>query len=100
MKNTTVKINGQVVALEYDYHYNNIYCVDVYVNDSFEKQDIDKKTAKLILEWIDSEFNKAIKNNVVICLAIYNSDGYGAHRIKLFERMGFIQQGPLYYREA
>ena len=100
MKNTNTKINGHLISLEYDHHYDNLYCVDVYINGSFKKTgDIDKATAKLILEWISNQFNKAIKYGFNLCLAIYTSDGFGDHRKKMFERMGFVEKGPLFYKE-
>lgn len=99
MKNTNTKINGQVISLEYDHHYNNIYCVDIYVNGSFKRTgNIDKATSKLILAWIGQQFNEALVNGNCLCLAVYNGDGQGDHRIKMFERLGFTKQGPLYYK--
>lgn len=99
MKSISTKINGQNVSLEYELHYNNIYCVDVYVNGSFKRlENIDKATAKAILLWVREQFNKAVKEGFVLCLAIYNADGFGEHRINMFSRMGFVKQGPLYYK--
>lgn len=98
MKNTKTTINGNVISLEYDHHYSNIYCVDIYVNGSFKKTNIDKATAKSILVWIDEQFNKAVSSGYCLCLAPYNGDGYGEHRIKMFTRLGFTLQGDLYYK--
>jgi hypothetical protein len=101
MNNTTTTIQGNTVSIEYDHHYNNIYCVDIYVNSSFKRQDnISSEVKKAILIWIDSQFKLAISQGNVLCLSVYTADGHGTHRTAMFERLGFSYgtSGPLMYQ--
>jgi hypothetical protein len=102
MNNITTTIQGNTVSIEYDHHYNNVYCVDIYINGSFKRQNnISKEVKVAILLWIEYQLNLATSKGNILCLSVYTADGYGEHRTTMFKKLGFSYgtSGPLMYKE-
>lgn len=94
MKNITTKINGNTVSIEFDHHYNNVYCVDVYVNGSYKRnENLDVKTKLAITKWILINIRATVSQGYVLCTAGYGGDGHREYRLKLFTKLGFKAQG-------
>lgn len=98
MKNITNKIHGQNVSIEFDHHYNNIYCVDVYINGTFKVNvNLDKRTKLAITKWVLLQIKEVVKQGNCLCASAHDSDGMGQARTKMFIKAGFVKQGPLMY---
>lgn len=99
MKGITTTINGQSVSINYDHHYSNIYCVDVYINDSYKvDESLDKKTRLAITKWVLLQIKEAVKQGNCLCACPHDSDNKGDARTKMFIKAGFKQAAnSLYY---
>lgn len=98
MKNITTKINGQTVSIEFDHHYSNIYCVDIYINGTFQvNNNLDKKTKLAITKWCLLQIREVVAQGNCLCASAHNSDGQGEARTKMFIKAGFVKKGPLMY---
>jgi hypothetical protein len=94
MKNITTNINGNTISMEFDHHYNNIYCVDLYINDTFQRnENLDLKTRLAITKWVVKTIRSTVALDVVLCTAGYGADGHKDYRIKLFIKLGFKADG-------
>jgi hypothetical protein len=90
MKNITTNINGNTISMEFDHHYNNIYCVDLYINGTFQRnENLDLKTRLAITKWALKTIKSTVASGVVLCTAGYGADGHKDYRIKLFTKLGF-----------
>lgn len=100
MKDITTRIKGQNVSIQFDHHYSNIYCVDVYINDTFKvNNNLDKATKLAITKWVLLTIKEVVSQGNCLCASAHDSDGNGAARTKMFVKAGFKlgHSGPLMY---
>jgi hypothetical protein len=109
MDNITTNINGHNVELKFDrfYHddYDNLFCVDFYVEGSLRRLDdgtIDRASQVAMIRWGVKTLRtvKAQTGNSFIT-APFRKDGFGDRRKAFFQTVGFVpaESGKyLYYK--